>query len=144
MIMTIEDIQNYIISGEIFGLSLTPRIGRMDLLNDFGHLEGINKKNGVYEILKYQNLIFYVGFGTRGSLEGIKMTNLDDLKITMEEIEKILEANKINFQMTSNVIHCQTGNELILNFSPDGNGNYYLDNLINVEDKVLLDKLISF
>ena len=53
-----EDILKLLFSGKINDLDFSPHTSRMTLLKKYGELKGINKKNGVYEMLIKDNMLF--------------------------------------------------------------------------------------
>jgi hypothetical protein len=97
-----DTVLNLIINGFHEDFPFESKINRVTLLETFGTLEGINKKNGVFEILKKHSILFYVGYGTIGFLNGIRICDLLKFKISNSQIEEILKEHKINYTSNPN------------------------------------------
>jgi hypothetical protein len=103
IIITMEKdtVLNLIIDGFHKDFPFESKTNRVSLLETFGILEGINRKNGIFEILKKNSIFFYVGYGTIGFLNGIRICDLVNMKIDISFIDEILFTNKIKFKVDS-------------------------------------------
>jgi hypothetical protein len=70
--MEIDTVLNFIITGIFLNMPFGTKTSRINLIQLLGDIEGINKQNGVFEIIKKKNAYFYCGLGTRGALSGVK------------------------------------------------------------------------
>lgn len=104
----------FILKGEFPNIPFGTRTTRMSLINMLGMMEGVNKKNGVYEILKKENIVFYFGMGARGHLQGIKINNLLSLKIERNSIQELLQSNNILYKLDEDVLVLDNG--IIISF----------------------------
>lgn len=91
--MSYDVINDFIINGSINGINLKSSYTRTSIINKLGSVEGINKKNRTYEILKKNNILFYVGYGSIGFLQGIRIFNLLPMKIEYEYVKNVLKDN---------------------------------------------------
>jgi hypothetical protein len=97
-----DTVLNLIINGFHEDFPFESKINRVTLLDTFGILEGINKKNGVFEILKKHSILFYVGYGAIGFLGGIRICDLLKFKKSSSQIDEILQEYKINHTSNEN------------------------------------------
>jgi hypothetical protein len=108
-----------------------------------GDVEGINKKNGVFEVLKKDNVFYYFGFGARGNLSGIKIGSISSLKINSNFIKKMLQSNNIAFEFDSSNMLCILENQVKIYFDFDKNeNNNYVKEILKTEDQIIEKKLL--
>jgi len=96
-----DDIWEFLRSGKIYNLEFGPRTSRLTLLKKFEKIIGGDKKNGVYDILIKDNIIFQMGHGARGMLEAVKIINLETYSICKEHVIQFLNKNNIHFELQS-------------------------------------------
>lgn len=140
--MQFDSVINFILTGQLLNIPFGARTSRMELKQFLGNVQGLNKKNGVYEIIKKDNAFFYFGFGARGSLTGVKLNNLLPLKITMCFINDLLTKNNILYQSSGQNKFYILENGVKIYFE-ELEGKKYLKELIKADNNAIAENLLS-
>lgn len=138
--MKLDVIIGFLLEGTFPFISSHLRFTRMMLIQILGHVEGINKKNGVYEILKKDNVLFYFGFGSMGNLGGIRIFDIQHLKIEYSFVLDLLQNNNINYEFDSDKMMCQIENGVKVYFDEE---QKYILEILKAEDKTLEKRLTA-
>lgn len=139
-----DSIANFILTGIFAPLSNIQRYTRMTILRDFGDMKGLNKKNGAYAALYKDNIFYYVGHGSIGRLEGIRIINITDFELDYRFVLTLLQENKMPFQYQSPFILSVHKYNMNLYFADiESNDLLCLSEIIQTDDSEVLKILGS-
>ena len=133
---------NFILTGQLFNIPFGARTTRMELIQFLCNVEGFNKRNGVYEIIKKENAFFYFGFGTRGNLAGVKLNNLSSLEITKNIIDDLLAKNNI-LNQSNGQDHTYFLENGVKIYFKELRGQKFVNEIIKADSNVILNSLMS-
>jgi hypothetical protein len=139
--MEIDLIVTFILTGFYLEIPFGTETSRMRLLQILGEVEGLNKKNGVFEIFKKNNVFFYLGFGGRGMLSGIKIGDISFLKIHLSFIDELLTKNKIHYKKVNKNMTYILDNGVKIFFN-EIEGQKLIKEIVKADSKITEDKLL--
>lgn len=93
-----KQLLNFMLTGLLDELPFGALTTRMDLQRRYKTLEGLNKIQGAYEFMYAENMLLYLGPGTRGALEGILFFELETDRIGLNDLKKELAEKGIFFE----------------------------------------------
>jgi hypothetical protein len=138
--MKMDLIIEFILNGMFKDIPFSEVAPRMTLIRKYGEIKGFNKKNRIYEILKKDNVLFYLGFGARGKLEGVRICDVLSLKIDYTFIEKLLQTNNISYEFNTSKMICVLENDVKIYFDED---RKYIIEILKTENQMIEKKLLA-
>jgi hypothetical protein len=133
-----DTIIEFILNGYFLNAPFRTITTRNFLVNMLGVYEGINKKNGTYEMLRNKNIIYYLGNSTRGYLQGVRIYNLLPIKFEYSVLLKLLEGNKIEFIRDKEYIKLENGVKIYFEKSQK-----YIEEIIKADNHTIERKLLN-
>ena len=122
-----QSIINFILNNNLDEIGMN-HVSRQMLINSIADIQKRQKKDKVYSVLETENIVFYVGYGSIGFVEGLVLKNLYDTNISLQEFTEFINYSTSTTK-DSRIVILHTFNFDLL-FKINERGSHILDRLL--------------